>query len=179
MTITGIKRNNNMVITGIKCKNCGEIIFSRASHDMRFCSCKTVAVDGGQATECFNVTFTKSPEDFVMVKFNSSLTKQQLYDDYNNRIDKYGVITKDEQETIDILEVRPKTNPEPEPKVDVKPVNNIQEVTELQGFLKELGKIEDKFSNNPDIEKKIRNIRFEIRSLMGMISTKYDPIFND
>lgn len=31
----------------IKCKECGDVIFSRHRHDFKGCSCKSVAVDGG------------------------------------------------------------------------------------------------------------------------------------
>lgn len=31
----------------IKCKKCGDIIESKTHHDFRWCSCKSVAVDGG------------------------------------------------------------------------------------------------------------------------------------
>lgn len=31
----------------IKCKKCGDVIRSKNRHDFRYCSCKSVAVDGG------------------------------------------------------------------------------------------------------------------------------------
>ena len=31
----------------IRCKLCGEVIESTYRHDFKFCSCKSVAVDGG------------------------------------------------------------------------------------------------------------------------------------
>ena len=31
----------------IKCKKCGDIIESTSVHDFKWCSCRTVAVDGG------------------------------------------------------------------------------------------------------------------------------------
>ncbi len=34
-------------INKIKCNHCGDIIVSESVHDFRFCSCGTVAVDGG------------------------------------------------------------------------------------------------------------------------------------
>ena len=36
-----------MKIKAIKCKKCGDTIYSRNTHDFHYCSCKTVAVDGG------------------------------------------------------------------------------------------------------------------------------------
>lgn len=34
-------------INAVKCKKCGEVIRSKNRHDFRWCSCKSVAVDGG------------------------------------------------------------------------------------------------------------------------------------
>lgn len=36
-----------IIINRIKCAHCGEILVSNNRHDFKFCSCKTVAVDGG------------------------------------------------------------------------------------------------------------------------------------
>ena len=36
-------------INKIKCKNCGDIIESKFTHDFKFCSCKSCAVDGGKS----------------------------------------------------------------------------------------------------------------------------------
>ena len=46
----------------IKCTHCGDVIESTHVHDFKWCSCKTVAVDGGKeyAKRCF----MNSPEDF-------------------------------------------------------------------------------------------------------------------
>ncbi|MEA5004419.1 MAG: hypothetical protein VB081_13115 [Christensenella sp.] len=32
----------------IKCKVCGDIIESKTTHDLQYCRCKSVAVDGGK-----------------------------------------------------------------------------------------------------------------------------------
>jgi len=37
-----------MEINAIRCKVCGDIIWSRHVHDFRYCSCKKVAIDGGR-----------------------------------------------------------------------------------------------------------------------------------
>lgn len=36
-----------IIRNAIKCKNCGNVIESTNTHDLKFCSCKNVAVDGG------------------------------------------------------------------------------------------------------------------------------------
>jgi len=37
----------NIYINGAVCKKCNEFIRSKHKHDFKWCSCKTVAVDGG------------------------------------------------------------------------------------------------------------------------------------
>jgi Zn finger protein HypA/HybF involved in hydrogenase expression len=32
----------------IQCNKCGDIIESKTTHDFKYCSCKSVAVDGGK-----------------------------------------------------------------------------------------------------------------------------------
>lgn len=46
----------------IKCSHCGDVIESTHVHDFKFCSCGTVAVDGGKqyCKRCFK----GSPDDF-------------------------------------------------------------------------------------------------------------------
>ena len=38
----------HIISNRVKCKKCGDIIFSAHVHDFVYCSCKSVAVDGGQ-----------------------------------------------------------------------------------------------------------------------------------
>lgn len=74
-------------VNAIKCKECGDTIYSRARHDWRECSCKNSFVDGGvdylryggMASEAFQVE--------VDVK-----DARELYDDWNFSRDKYGLI---------------------------------------------------------------------------------------
>lgn len=35
-------------VNKIRCKKCGDIIESTSVHDFKFCSCESVAVDGGK-----------------------------------------------------------------------------------------------------------------------------------
>lgn len=37
-----------MIVDALKCLKCNDVIWSRHRHDMRWCSCKTVAIDGGR-----------------------------------------------------------------------------------------------------------------------------------
>lgn len=38
---------NKILVNRIRCKKCGDIIESKSVHDFKYCSCKSVAVDGG------------------------------------------------------------------------------------------------------------------------------------
>jgi hypothetical protein len=38
----------SLTVAGIICRKCGDVIWSRHRHDFRWCSCKTVAIDGGR-----------------------------------------------------------------------------------------------------------------------------------
>ena len=51
-----IKRN------AIRCTHCGDVIESTRVHDFKWCSCKTVAVDGGKLYP--KRSFMNSPDDF-------------------------------------------------------------------------------------------------------------------
>ena len=51
-----IKRN------AIKCNHCGDVIESTHRHDFKYCSCRTVAVDGGK--DYCRRSFKNSLSDF-------------------------------------------------------------------------------------------------------------------
>jgi len=79
-----------MKVSAIKCINCGDIIFSRARHDYHKCTCGNIAIDGG--FDYIKIGFKsgmKSPEVF---QFESKRSKKELYDDWNDMKDKYGIV---------------------------------------------------------------------------------------
>lgn len=82
-----------MKINAFKCPNCGDLIFSRAIHDFRRCSCKTIAIDGG--FEYHKLSFQDELPELIEIELN--VTRKELYDDWNIRIDKYGVIKSNEK----------------------------------------------------------------------------------
>lgn len=58
-----------IIRNAIKCNHCGEVIESTHVHDFKWCSCGTVAVDGGK--EYCKRSFKNSPEDFTeMAEFD-------------------------------------------------------------------------------------------------------------
>ena len=79
-----------MKISAIQCKKCGDTIYSRAQHDFRYCSCRTIAIDGG-----FDyVRIIGDNKNMTEKKIEVKHTKKELYDDWNYRNDKYGLIKK-------------------------------------------------------------------------------------
>ena len=79
-----------MIIHSVKCKACNSIIFSRVRHDFRICSCGLTGVDGGQ------VDYTKVLFDgkagYKNVTIDLNVTLKQLYEDWNNKTDQFGLI---------------------------------------------------------------------------------------
>ena len=52
-----------IIRNAIKCNHCGDVIESTHVHDFKWCSCGTVAVDGGK---CYcKRSFKNSPADFT------------------------------------------------------------------------------------------------------------------
>lgn len=77
-----------MKVSAIQCQKCKDIIYSRAHHDFHWCSCHSVAIDGG-----FDyVKICGNREDFESVNYEVKATKKELYDDWNKMKDKYGVV---------------------------------------------------------------------------------------
>lgn len=51
-----------IIKNAIRCKHCGDVIESTSVHDFKFCSCQTVAVDGGH--DYLKRGFKTSQDDF-------------------------------------------------------------------------------------------------------------------
>ena len=77
-----------MKIIAKECPNCHNILYSRAEHDFRTCGCGDTSVDGGPGVE--RVLYKdKLPKS---IEIDVDVTEQQLYDDWNNKKDKYGIV---------------------------------------------------------------------------------------
>jgi hypothetical protein len=73
-------------VFAIQCMACGDVIYSRARHDYRSCTCGKIAIDGG-----FEYTRVIGTEwDSTQLIVNAS--KSELYRDWNSGKDKYGLI---------------------------------------------------------------------------------------
>lgn len=80
-----------MKVCAIQCRKCQDIIYSRARHDMRWCSCGTIAIDGGN--EFSYCKITGRAEDMIFqMDFEVPATSAELYDDWNSGRDKFGLI---------------------------------------------------------------------------------------
>jgi hypothetical protein len=81
------------LVHAVRCRKCGDIIYSRARHDFRWCSCQSVAVDGG-------FEYTKicgNSEDIETFEhpFSIDASEVELYNDWNGYSNKYGKIKKE------------------------------------------------------------------------------------
>lgn len=86
-----------MKVFALRCHKCETIIYSRARHDYHHCLCNNIAIDGGFDYLKFSWTeadtFTKIPEFDI-----GNVTKGELYDDWNKRIDNYGIVANKKTE---------------------------------------------------------------------------------
>ena len=78
-----------MKISAIKCKDCDDVIYARARHDYRECSCGSVAIDGG--FDYVKVGFKVTPPGNIEINLKN-MTKKKLFDDWNSGRDNYGKI---------------------------------------------------------------------------------------
>lgn len=75
-----------MKVNAVVCCDCGDTVFSRAGHDMRECGCGSLAVDGGFG-------YVKiSGVGHKLTVIDIPQTRDELYCDWNERKDKYGLI---------------------------------------------------------------------------------------
>lgn len=84
-----------MKVCTVKCPKCGDIIYSRARHDFHYCSCGYVFIDGGFE---YSRAGAKSLDNIKFEDIEINTTKEELYDDWNKGINKYGIIKSKENE---------------------------------------------------------------------------------
>ena len=80
-------------VTTAQCPTCRDIIYSRANHDFRYCSCGEIFIDGG--LEYVRVG-GKDLGAIEMGTLEIDATPKELYDDWNYRKDKYGIVKTEE-----------------------------------------------------------------------------------
>lgn len=90
----GGPKNGILKVSAIKCKKCGDIIYSRTVHDFRTCTCEACFIDGG-----FDYCrIGGNLDDIEDVEVNVEATKGDLYQDWNFQENKYGLIKGEEHE---------------------------------------------------------------------------------
>lgn len=86
-----------MLVKGIKCNNCGDIIYSRAEHDFHWCSCEKCAIDGG--FDYYRIIGNKEDWEMIEVEILTDKDHEEaikiLYNDWNLGKNKYGIIKKE------------------------------------------------------------------------------------
>jgi hypothetical protein len=78
-----------IIVNTAQCPTCKDILFSRAHHDFRFCTCGETFVDGG--FEYVRIG-GKDLEAIITGTMEISASKKELYDDWNYSENKYGLI---------------------------------------------------------------------------------------
>jgi hypothetical protein len=79
-----------MKVQAVQCYKCKDIIWSRAGHDFRWCTCESVAIDGGRH-------YTKiigDPGSYMLIDdYEVGITADEAHKDWNTSTDKYGLIS--------------------------------------------------------------------------------------
>ena len=79
-------------VNTVQCPKCKDIIFSRCSHDFHYCSCHSVSIDGGFDYLHFGWEPDINVGDIICSNRMIESTKEELYNDWNKSINKFGVI---------------------------------------------------------------------------------------
>lgn len=85
-TCPTVKEFRATVVECATCNKCGDTIYSRHRHDMRYCSCASIAIDGGREY----TKLTGQPENQRLGKIEILATPFELEQDYNMGTNRYG-----------------------------------------------------------------------------------------
>lgn len=93
------QNRNRYRIMATECHYCHDILFSRARHDFRWCSCGKTYVDGG--SDYLRIGWTdRRPRTYKLFIHQSPSV---LYDDWNSKTDRYGRISRENARKEGIL----------------------------------------------------------------------------
>jgi hypothetical protein len=84
----GPYRSNYTKVIAWRCTSCGDLVFSRTRHDLRFCSCKKTGVDGGLDERDLRLL----GDGHKRVEMYIEQTKEELYQDWSSGRNEYGLI---------------------------------------------------------------------------------------
>ncbi len=96
---TSIK--NTTTVNAIECPDCGDVVYSRAHHDYRNCSCGGIAIDGG--FEYSKISYKDENSRPKNVALEISASKKELYDDWNYGKNKFGLVKKPIDSVCDVV----------------------------------------------------------------------------
>ena len=79
-----------LTVNAAECFKCEDIIYSRTVHDLRYCSCGEIAVDGG-LERFYIISKSLSPKT---MKLEIKATAHELYNDWNTMTNEFGLVSK-------------------------------------------------------------------------------------
>jgi hypothetical protein len=79
-------------VTAIKCSKCKDVIYSRARHDMRYCTCKTIFIDGGRDYTRVGCDPEIKVEGLETHELEVDATDGDLFYDWNMRENRFGLV---------------------------------------------------------------------------------------
>lgn len=81
-----------MKIKAVRCLGCKTVLISRAIHDFRTCPkpCGKTSIDGGQ-NDYIKISFDPKV-GYEYVELDLPITEKQLFDDWNQGTDVFGLI---------------------------------------------------------------------------------------
>ena len=82
-----------MLVRAVHCEECNTTVYSRASEDLRECQCGRVRVYGGFLSH-FKYDIMGKKTKYKTIKMEIQATPEDLYDDYENMEDKFGLVNK-------------------------------------------------------------------------------------
>jgi len=81
-----------MRVIAIQCPDCKMWVYSRDRHDMRFCPCRTIAIDGGRDYTKISYHMSLCGMKIKRRVFKIKATLNDLYVDYNTYGNRLGYI---------------------------------------------------------------------------------------
>jgi hypothetical protein len=91
------KKDELLAVGALHCHKCDVVIYSRAGHDFHYCDCKDIFIDGGRGYMRWGC---EPGASYSGVTLMLPVTQRELYDDWNNRDEKYGWLRKLEDNPI-------------------------------------------------------------------------------
>ncbi|GAF67507.1 unnamed protein product [marine sediment metagenome] len=135
-----------MKVKATICPKCGDQIFSRARHDMRYCNCRSISIDGGFDYSRGSFAEGIKANEIKSVEIEVPATQDELYWDWWHGKDKFGWIEKDDWGRGEYKETKMKEN-------EITIVVNTEEA------IKSLDELREKLESIQSLVENIFNIK--------------------